>query len=50
VVVRPPSIEAAARRGRYRVEGAVMDEISVEQVLAAIDRRLAPDGAAVHAV
>jgi ADP-heptose:LPS heptosyltransferase len=50
LVVRPPSIEAAARRGRYRVEGAVMDEISVEQVLAAIDRRLAPDGAAVHAV
>jgi NitT/TauT family transport system ATP-binding protein len=27
-----------------------MDEISVEQVLAAIDRRLAPDGAAVMAV
>jgi len=50
VVVRPPAIEAAARGGRYRVEGAVMDEISVEQVLAAIDRRLAPDAAAVHAV
>ena len=50
VVVRPPAIEAAARGGRYRVEGAVMDEISVEQVLAAIDRRLAPDDAAVHAV
>jgi ADP-heptose:LPS heptosyltransferase len=50
LVVRPPSIEAEARRGRYRVEGAVMDEISVEQVLTAIDRRLAPDGAAAHAV
>jgi ADP-heptose:LPS heptosyltransferase len=50
VIVRPPSLEAAPRSGRYRVEGAVMDEIGVEQVLAAIDRRLAPPGAAAHAV
>jgi ADP-heptose:LPS heptosyltransferase len=50
VVVRPPSLEAAGRGGRYRVEGAIMDEITVEQVLAAIDRRLAPDGTAAHAV
>jgi hypothetical protein len=43
-------LEAAGRRGRYRVEGAAMGEISVEQVLSAVDRRLAPDGAAAHAV
>jgi hypothetical protein len=47
VVVRPPSLEAAGRRGRYRIEGAVMGEIGVEQVLSAVDRRLAPDGAAM---
>jgi ADP-heptose:LPS heptosyltransferase len=50
VVVRPPALEAGGRGGRYRVEGAVMDDISAEQVLAAIDRRLAPPGAAAHAV
>jgi heptosyltransferase-1 len=50
LAVRPPSLEAAGRRGRYRVEGAAMGEISVEQVLSAVDRRLAPDGAAAHAV
>ncbi|PYQ15437.1 MAG: hypothetical protein DMF80_09030 [Acidobacteria bacterium] len=48
VVVRPPSLEADAPTGRYRVEGAVMDEITPEQVLAAVDRRLA--GAAARAV
>lgn len=50
VVVRPPSWEAAGRGGRYRVEGAAMDAITVEQVLAAIDRRLIPAGTAAHAV
>jgi ADP-heptose:LPS heptosyltransferase len=50
VVVRPPALEEAGRGGRYRVPGAVMDEISVEQVLAAVDRRLAQEGAAAHAV
>jgi lipopolysaccharide heptosyltransferase I len=50
VVVRPPSLEAEGRGGRYRVEGAVMEEIAVEQVLAAIDRRLGAAGDAAHAV
>jgi ADP-heptose:LPS heptosyltransferase len=50
VIVRPPSLEEAGRRGRFRVEGAAMDEIGVEQVAAAIDRRLAAPGAAAHAV
>ena len=49
LAVRPPSLEAAGRRGRYRIDGAVMEEIGVEQVLSAIDRRLAPDGTPVHA-
>jgi len=50
VALRPSSREAAGRRGRYRIERVVMGEISVEQVLSAIDRRLAQDGAAAHAV
>jgi len=50
VVVRPPALEGEGRRGRYRVEGAVMEEISAEQVMAGIDRRLTPPGAAAHAV
>jgi len=50
VTVRPPALEAAGRRGRYRIDGAAMAEIGVEQVLAAVDRRLAADGDAVHAV
>jgi len=50
VVVRPPTLEAENRRGRFRVEGAVMDEITVERVLAAVDRRLAAAGTARHAV
>jgi len=48
VVVRPPAVEG--RRGRYRIEGAVMDEISVERALAAVDRRLASPEAGAHAV
>lgn len=50
VIVRPPSLEAASRRGRYRIDGAAMEEIGVEQVLAAVDLRLATDGTRVHAV
>jgi len=50
LVVRPPSLEEAGRRGRYRIDGAVMAEISVEQVLSAIDRRLAQEGTPAHAV
>jgi lipopolysaccharide heptosyltransferase I len=48
VVVRPPSLEG--RGGRFRIPGAVMDEITVERALAAVDRRLASSGAAAHAV
>jgi ADP-heptose:LPS heptosyltransferase len=49
-VVRPPALAAAGGGGRYRVKGAVMAEIGVDRVLSAIDRRLAPDGTAAHAV
>ena len=50
VTVRPPSLQAAGRRGRYRIDGAAMEEIGVEQVLAAVDLRLAAAGTAAHAV
>ena len=50
LAVRPPSLEAAGLRGRYRIDGAVMGEIGVDRVLSAIDRRLATDGSAAHAV
>ena len=50
VTVRPPALQATGRRGRYRIDGAAMEEISVEQVLAAVDLRLAAAGTAAHAV